>query len=709
MTERRKSAVQTFDFDKKGFMIGGKRDFLIGGEIAYFRTPREDWRRRMRLFKKAGGNAITTSVPWSIHEPEEGKILFDDVDYRCLTEYLSIAKEEGLFVYLRPGPLIYTELFGGGVPMWLYEKYPQVQLRSADGKDIDNMLSYLHPIALEKFREYYEKFAEKIKPFLISAGGPVAMIQLDNELAGIHTWSGTLDYNEESMGFLREDGLYTQFMKERYKEIGALNEAYKTEYTAFSKIDPRNWKLEGRERARAEKDYHDFYCWSLTVYAGKLLKWLREFGVDTPVTANAANAYLLNYMKELSEEMKDEKFFIGFDNYYALDVNWANFHPTPKWYMRNVYAVDAMRAMGYPFTVLEMQAGAYADIPPVLAEDLYQWYMMNLGLGMKGVDYYIFTGGENPEWMGSTTDIYDYQAPVTADGKIRKTYYALQAFHRFMAKNKWLVNAERVNSVQVGVEWQTMRGNGYAQFADVPETLATEDRLIKGLSVSLFSSCYSYNFAFLTEKLDRNRPLVVMSPEVMSEKAQKNIVSFLEEGGCAYILGTLPSLNDSFASCTILRDYLGEIEEMPNPSKKPAVLLDGQRVFYVTCPRALKKIPEGAEVFAQDADGQYTLGFCMKKGKGKVYYLSGQWLTTDMVQVHAMEKVLKDLGAKPCVEHSNPSVYATMLSDGTNYGVFLMNLYTGAQTSKIKVHCGDCVKDLGTVRLKAGEIKFMRF
>ena len=510
------------------------------------------------------------------------------------------------------------------------------------------------------------------------------------------------------MGFLREDGLYTQFMKARYQSIDRLNTAYKTNFRAFSEIDPRKLQLTGRERARAGKDYHDFYCQSLAVYARKLLTWLREFGIDIPVTANAANAYLLNYMKELSDDMLDEKFFIGFDNYYSLDVNWANFHPTPKWYMRNLYAADAMRAMNYPFTVLEMQAGAYTDIPPVLPEDLHQWYMLNLALGMKGVNYYIFTGGSNPEFSGSTADVYDYQAPVAADGKCRGSYYTLQAFNRFILDNKWLLNAERVNSVQVGFEWQTMRGNEYAQYADVPNTLATEDRLTKCLSMSLFSSRYSYNFAELTGTLDGTRPLLVLSPETMSERAQKNVAEFIEQGGSVYLLGTLPSLNDSFAPCTILRDYLGEVEEMPNPSQNPAVLIDGQRVFYVTCTQALKKIPAGAEVFARDGDGKYTLGFRMQKGKGKVYYLSGQWLPTDFIQVRAMENVLADLGAKPCVEHSNPNVYATLLSDGTKYALFLLNLYTGAQTSEITVHCKDRIENLGTITLKPSEVRYMQ-
>ena len=95
--------MRSFDFDDRGFIIGGKRDWLVGGEIAQFRVPESEWRNRMRLFKKAGGNALTTSVPWLIHEPEEGKILFDDVSYRNLKKFLTIAREEELFVYLRQG------------------------------------------------------------------------------------------------------------------------------------------------------------------------------------------------------------------------------------------------------------------------------------------------------------------------------------------------------------------------------------------------------------------------------------------------------------------------------------------------------------------------------------------------------------------------------------------------------------------------------
>ena len=88
--------MRSFDFDNKGFLIDGKRDFLVGGEIAQFRVPKSEWRNRMKLFKKAGGNALTTSVPWIVHEPQEGNIVFDGADYRDLKTYLTVAREERL-------------------------------------------------------------------------------------------------------------------------------------------------------------------------------------------------------------------------------------------------------------------------------------------------------------------------------------------------------------------------------------------------------------------------------------------------------------------------------------------------------------------------------------------------------------------------------------------------------------------------------------
>lgn len=48
--------------------------------------------------------------------------------------------------------------------------------------------------------------------------------------------------------------------------------------------------------------------------------------------------------------------------------------------------------------------------------------MANLALGLKGVNYYVYTGGPNFPNTGTTCDIYDYNAHVHADGSLNETY-----------------------------------------------------------------------------------------------------------------------------------------------------------------------------------------------------------------------------------------------------------------------------------------------
>ena len=60
--------------------FNGKPGYLVSGEFHYFRVPRNEWRRRMRLLKGAGAQALASYIPWLIHEPEEGVFVFDKGD-----------------------------------------------------------------------------------------------------------------------------------------------------------------------------------------------------------------------------------------------------------------------------------------------------------------------------------------------------------------------------------------------------------------------------------------------------------------------------------------------------------------------------------------------------------------------------------------------------------------------------------------------------
>lgn len=121
----------------------------------------------MRKMRAAGLNAISTYVEWSLHEPEPGR--FNWVGDADLVEFLNIAQEEDLLVLLRPGPYICAERDLGGLPYWLLREVPNIKLRTKDAAFMKYATSYLNQVL------------EKVKPLLRGNGGPIIMVQIENE------------------------------------------------------------------------------------------------------------------------------------------------------------------------------------------------------------------------------------------------------------------------------------------------------------------------------------------------------------------------------------------------------------------------------------------------------------------------------------------------------------------------------------------------
>lgn len=91
-----------------------------------------------------------------------------------LIRFIRLAQDEGLYVILRPGPYICAERDMGGLPYWLLNKHPEVVLRSID----------------PKYTEYVERWMNvllpMITPLLYGNGGPVILIQVENEYGFYH-------------------------------------------------------------------------------------------------------------------------------------------------------------------------------------------------------------------------------------------------------------------------------------------------------------------------------------------------------------------------------------------------------------------------------------------------------------------------------------------------------------------------------------------
>ncbi|XP_078050628.1 beta-galactosidase [Augochlora pura] len=165
------NATQTlgFEVDYEGnqFLLDGKPFRYVSGSFHYFRAPKRYWRSNLRKLRAAGLNAVSTYVEWSLHEPEENQWQWSgDAD---LVEFLTIAEEEGLLVLLRPGPYICAERDFGGLPYWLLSRVPDIRLRTDDSRYMKYVERYLN----ELFR--------RVEPLLRGNGGPIIMVQVENE------------------------------------------------------------------------------------------------------------------------------------------------------------------------------------------------------------------------------------------------------------------------------------------------------------------------------------------------------------------------------------------------------------------------------------------------------------------------------------------------------------------------------------------------
>ena len=157
----------TFKLGASEFLLDGQPFQIISGEMHPARIPLEYWRHRIMMAKAMGCNTISAYVFWNYHETEDGIFDFTSGNHN-LSEFFKIVQEEGMWLILRPGPYVCAEWDLGGIPPYLLRN-PDIKLRCMDPR---------YKAAAER---YIAKLAEVIKPFLITKGGPLLMLQIENE------------------------------------------------------------------------------------------------------------------------------------------------------------------------------------------------------------------------------------------------------------------------------------------------------------------------------------------------------------------------------------------------------------------------------------------------------------------------------------------------------------------------------------------------
>jgi hypothetical protein len=438
---------------------------------------------------------------------------------------------------------------------------------------------------------------------------------------------------------------------------------------------------------------------------------------------NSPNPESNTWFTETAEAFnkKGKPFLLGSDHYYTLNQDWAQNNPTPQYGVRMLYSFEILRLMGYPPSVFEMPGGSPSDWPPIQKEDLECCYFLNLAMGMKGFNYYVFTGGPNPSGIGATGEIYDYNCSIGAAGEMRPTFEAQKNFGLFLQENRWLAAAERHVDFNIGyVKAYTRSAKWFGPDKKMFSNSAAWDFVRKGLIPCAFGSSLSPGFADLESgefRKDLSKPLYIASSASMPVEAQKQAAEFLHSGGKIIIGPVFPELDGELNPCSVLREALDAAPSIRLTAPWPLIdttgVSDPVRGVMIETPLYHSSAPQDAETIAvlhpsAAHPGSSTVGWYKDYESGGALIYLGAWFSYGLLAQRTMLRSLlfKLAGSKPLVECDNPNIWASFFHGGRSDALFVINHYSSPARASVKIEKdGKVCFERRDLNLKPMEVK----
>ena len=154
------------------FLLNGEPFVVKAAELHYPRIPKEYWEQRIQLCKALGMNTICLYTFWNAHEPKMDQ--FDFTGQNDIREFIKLCEKNDMKVILRPGPYVCAEWEMGGLPWWLLKK-KDIRLREQD------------TFFMERVDKFQKALAEQVGDLTIANGGPIIMVQVENEYGSYGT------------------------------------------------------------------------------------------------------------------------------------------------------------------------------------------------------------------------------------------------------------------------------------------------------------------------------------------------------------------------------------------------------------------------------------------------------------------------------------------------------------------------------------------
>lgn len=245
------AARHHFELSPREFLLDGQPLVMISGEMHLARIPHQYWQHRIRMAKAMGCNTIACYVFWNFHERAEAQYDFTSPD-RDVARFIRLCGDEGLHVMLRPGPYVCAEWDFGGIPPYLL-RIPDIKLRCLD------------PRYMASAERYLRALATVIRPLMWHEGGPILMVQIENEYG---SYANDRAYIERLREIWRQEGVRGPFFTADGASRAALEAG--TLPGAAVGLDP-GYQPEGLELARQIRPGVPIFA--SEVYPGWLTHW----------------------------------------------------------------------------------------------------------------------------------------------------------------------------------------------------------------------------------------------------------------------------------------------------------------------------------------------------------------------------------------------------------------------------------------------------
>lgn len=178
----------TFEIKGNQFVKDGKPIKIISGAVHYFRNMPDAWSDIFKKMKAMGCNCVETYCVWNMHEKHKGE--YDFKGNLDIGAFIRQAQKQELMVIVRPGPYICAEWEFGGLPWWI-QTDESMEIRCSNKAYI------------ERFDKYLDALFSQIRPLLVTNGGPVIMMQIENEY-----------------GYYGDDREYLSYLRDAYIKRG---------------------------------------------------------------------------------------------------------------------------------------------------------------------------------------------------------------------------------------------------------------------------------------------------------------------------------------------------------------------------------------------------------------------------------------------------------------------------------------------------------